>query len=471
MLPATADSEQCPSSNSSASSSSSSSTSIISVLPPELIACPSRSAPATDKLPARSKAGDCAVGIIYDESMERHVGPEHYERPQRIIQVFETLKTLGLMDRCHRLASHQVTDEELLRAHNEEHLKKVEEGFTGRVQEEGADVQLHVELPNDLYMCSESVLAARYAAGCVVKAVRSVLQGKVQSALAVVRPPGHHAECERAMGFCFFNNVAVAAREALAHEGVKKVLVLDWDVHHGNGIQDILWEDPNALYISIHRDPQNFYPYHYGFMTEVGKNGGLGFNVNIPWQRRGAGDADYAAAFETVVEPIVKAYGPDLILVAAGYDAAKGDPLGGCNLTPSGYFDMTRRLMALSPNGKVVLALEGGYNTRVTAECVGASVRALLGEHSVLESEAANEEEESVVVSAAPPSIWPSESTAQMLKAVAEIQRSFWPVLSDFETTWNAYLTKKVAAKEVGTTKKSRVEEGRLMALVAKLKL
>jgi len=130
-----------------------------------------------------------------------------------------------------------------------------------------------------------------------------------------------------------------------------------------------------------------------------------------------------------VVEPIVREYGPDLIIVAAGYDAARGDPLGGCNLTPSGYFDMTRRLMALSPNGRVVLALEGGYNTRVTAECVAASVRALLGEPTAagkadsvqLDAESANEEE-SFIVSAAPPSIWPCESTAQMLKAVAE-----WP--------------------------------------------
>ncbi|GFH16674.1 hist_deacetyl domain-containing protein, partial [Haematococcus lacustris] len=184
------------------------------------------------------------VGLLYDELMETHQGPEHVEQPLRIIRMLQTLEELGLAQRCWRLASKTASAELLRLAHSPEHIAEaVSHPFISK---------------GDMYFCSHTAAAARMAAGCCVEAVRAVLSGTVSSALAIVRPPGHHAECARAQGFCFFNNVAVAARAAqqlgrdLA-QPVRRVAVLDWDVHHGNGIQEVLWEDPSVLYISIHR--------------------------------------------------------------------------------------------------------------------------------------------------------------------------------------------------------------------------
>jgi len=402
--------------------------------------------------PTAPRPGDAHVGILYDESMERHIGPEHYERPQRIIRVFETLRDEGLLSRCYQLPARGATDAELLQVHPQEHIDKVQNLYGSRDEDKRGDA--FITAFGDLYACDATATAARFAAGCVVEAVQRVLSGAVGSALAVVRPPGHHAECARAMGFCFYNNCAVAARAALAHPGgtVRRVLVLDWDVHHGNGIQDALWGDPSVLYISIHRHPKNFYPFCAGFPEEVGEGAGKGFNVNVPWHVKGAGDADYRAAFELVVEPIVRSFCPDLTIVAAGYDAAAGDPLGGCAVSPAGYFEMTRRLAALSPGGRLVLALEGGYNNRVTADCAAACVRALLGDDAAASSAGSASEDSDAGVEdffagssggGSGGGLWPLGPTGKMLKEVAKIQAPYWPVLLEggpFDATWDAYL-------------------------------
>ncbi|KAG1655847.1 hypothetical protein FOA52_006221, partial [Chlamydomonas sp. UWO 241] len=248
------------------SGASTSSSSKLSVLSPDQIGHASRASPKSVLPPAVPRAGDTRVGLLYDESMERHVGPAHYECPQRVIQVFETLQDEGLMDRCFLLPARPATDAELLRVHPQAHIDKVTSTFDDRCEEQRDDK--FVRVFGDLYACEDTTRAALCAAGCVVEGVQQVLSGAMSSALAVVRPPGHHAECERAMGFCFFNNCAVAARAALAHPGVSKVLVLDWDVHHGNGIQDAVWTDPNILYVSIHRHPKNFYPFVAGYPEE-----------------------------------------------------------------------------------------------------------------------------------------------------------------------------------------------------------
>uniref|UniRef100_A0A914UW51 Histone deacetylase domain-containing protein n=1 Tax=Plectus sambesii TaxID=2011161 RepID=A0A914UW51_9BILA len=185
--------------------------------------------------------------------------------------------------------------------------------------------------------------------------VDAVLTGKSANAFAVVRPPGHHATVDEPYGFCLFNNVAVAAQYAIDKHKLQRVLILDWDVHHGNGIQQAFYEDPRILYVSLHRyDNGTFFPIHSDSdYHNVGKKAGVGFNVNIPWSNAQMGDREYMAAFAKIVMPIAYEFAPELVFVSAGFDAAMGDPLGRYLLTPSGYSCMTHLLSGLA-NGKVV---------------------------------------------------------------------------------------------------------------------
>ncbi|PNW76665.1 hypothetical protein CHLRE_11g467785v5 [Chlamydomonas reinhardtii] len=344
--------------------------------------------------------------------MLKHLGPSsHPECPERAVELMAALKRHGLDKRCVPLQPRQATDEELLRCHQPEHLRKV-----AAVSEElaaavaaGARRQYTDENFDSVYWSAGTATAARFAAGCVTQAVRSVVGGAVDRALAVVRPPGHHAVCERAMGFCIFNNVAVAVRDALATQGVKRVAIVDWDVHHGNGIQDILYDEPRALFISLHRYGRGFYP-GTGALRELGTGAGTGFNVNVPWTSDSKTDADYQAAFHMVVEPLLRDFAPDLVVVAAGFDASADDLIGDCDLLPEGYGWMTERLLQFG-GGKVVLALEGGYNTSMTAECASACVRSLLEGRAAV---------------APPPSAEPSAEAAEDLKKVYLFQRRFW---------------------------------------------
>jgi acetoin utilization deacetylase AcuC-like enzyme len=235
-----------------------------------------------------------------------------------------------------------------------------------------------------------STECAYLAAGSVVEITQQVLEGKLANGLAVVRPPGHHATCGCSMGFCVFNNVAVAARAAVREHwgGARRVLILDWDVHHGNGTQKMFESDSSVLYVSIHRyDEGEFFPGGTrGHFANAGLGTGRGCTVNIPWDCSSGpggspGDAEYALAFEQIVEPVSGDFRPDIILVSAGFDAAVGDPLGGCRVTPKGFYEMTRRLQALpSAKGRVIIALEGGYNLKSTARSMAACAAALLGD-------------------------------------------------------------------------------------------
>jgi histone deacetylase 4/5 len=213
---------------------------------------------------------------------------------------------------------------------------------------------------NELHTTS----AARTAAGCVTELALKVAAGEVKNGFAIVRPPGHHAETQQAMGFCFFNNIAIAAKQVMTRMDMERILVVDWDVHHGNGLQQIFYEDPHVLYISLHRhDDGNFFP-GTGDPTEVGHEDGMGFNVNIAWSgglNPPNGDAEYLSAFRSIVLPIARDFDPEMILVACGFDAAAGHPppMGGYKLSPACFGWMTRQLMTLA-RGKVVLSLEGG---------------------------------------------------------------------------------------------------------------
>ncbi|KAG2446907.1 hypothetical protein HYH02_008063 [Chlamydomonas schloesseri] len=364
---------------------------------------------------------DARVGLVFEDSMLKHAGsPTHPECPERAVELMAALARHGLGGRCVPLQPRQATDEELLRCHEPEHLKKV-----AAVSEElaaavaaGAGRSYTTENFDSVYFSVGTARAARFAAGCVTQAVRSVVSGAVDRALAVVRPPGHHAVCERAMGFCVYNNVAVAVRDALA-AGVKKVAIVDWDVHHGNGIQDLLYDEPRALFISLHRYGRGFYP-GTGGLRELGRGPGTGFNVNVPWTSDSKTDADYQAAFHMVVEPLLRDFGPELLVVAAGFDASADDLIGDCDLLPEGYAWMTERLLQFA-GGKVVLALEGGYNTSMTAECASACVRTLLDGRAA----------------AVPPlSLQPSEETAEDLRRVYMFQRRFWRLRCPAGTDW-----------------------------------
>lgn len=227
--------------------------------------------------------------------------------------------------------------------------------------------------------------AARLAAGGTLQVTEAVLEGKAQNGFCATRPPGHHAEPEHIMGFCIFNSVALAAKMAQQKYGKKRVLIFDWDVHHGNGIQSAFYDDPKVMYMSVHRggvEESYFYP-GSGTMKESGSGAGKGFNINIPIELPGSGDAVYEMAMQRLVLPIARAYKPDFVLISAGFDAAAGDPLGEMEVSPSMFGRMCRQMQDVADEfaeGQIVLSLEGGYNCEVTAECGAECVKALLRE-------------------------------------------------------------------------------------------
>jgi acetoin utilization deacetylase AcuC-like enzyme len=230
-----------------------------------------------------------------------------------------------------------------------------------------------VILDPDTFVSPRSYEVACRAAGGVLDLVDRVLAGDVDNGFAAVRPPGHHAETDRAMGFCLFNNIAVAAAYAVARHGLERVLIVDWDVHHGNGTQEIFWEDPRVLFVSLHQFP--FYP-GTGAVGEVGGGAGAGRTVNIPLPG-GCGDDEYAAAFRRVVAPVARAFAPQLVLVSAGFDAHVRDPLGGMRVSDAGFDAMASTLLTIaaeSCRGRLIAVLEGGYDLDALRSCVSAQL-------------------------------------------------------------------------------------------------
>ncbi|MDQ5857013.1 MAG: histone deacetylase, partial [Acidobacteriota bacterium] len=305
------------------------------------------------------------TGLVDDDAFLLHRAPyDHPEHPGRLSAIRGRLDKEGLTSRFRRVAAREATREELLAVHTEEHVERV--AATAGIP--------HVQLDPDTYTSSDSARAARLAAGGLVDLTREVLSGALANGLALLRPPGHHAEADRAMGFCLFNNVAVAA-EAARRSGARRVLVVDWDLHHGNGTEHSFEEDPDVLYFSTHQYP--FYP-GTGAIGDVGRGAGRGRTVNVAWPA-GMGDAEYLAAFDRVLLPIARAFDPELVLVSCGFDAAAGDLLGGMRLSADGYAAMTERVLSLA-GGRAVLALEGGYNLDAIGAAAAACTRVLLGD-------------------------------------------------------------------------------------------
>ena len=290
------------------------------------------------------------------------------ERPERLLCMYNHLKANAVLEGTVAVSGREATLEELLSVHTADYIQMV------------------LDLENDK-AAKDTPLAAKLAVGTTTDTVSAVVVGyhdtdlqreQVQNGMAIVRPPGHHAGPNTAQGWCYFNNVAIAARAAQKNHGVRRVLIIDWDVHHGNGTEEIFYKDASVLTVSLHRKVKDFYP-ESGAPDEVGEDQGLGFNCNIAWSRDGMGDAEYMMAFSRVVLPLAYEFNPDLVLVSAGFDAGVGDPLGGCCVTPAGFAQLTSMLMGLA-GSKLVLVCEGGYNLRTISRASAACLRVLRGE-------------------------------------------------------------------------------------------
>lgn len=315
----------------------------------------------------------------------------HPEDPRRIYEIYNALCDAGLIDDpgytgvvgprdlMKGIKAREITKEEVLLVHTADHWDFLE--HTAGLPDPELK-QLSRE-GDSVYFNSESFFCSQLSCGGAVETCIAVMGGDVKNAIAIVRPPGHHAEPDKAMGFCLFNNVCVAARVVQKRfpQTCKKVLILDWDVHHGNGTQTAFYDDPTVMYMSIHRYQNGkFYPDGpEGNYDHCGTGEGAGMNVNIPWQTGGMGDGDYMYAFQRVIMPIALEFNPDFVIVSAGFDAAAGDTLGGCFVTPAGFAHMTHMLMCLA-DGKVAVCLEGGYNLQSISKSALAVTRVLMGE-------------------------------------------------------------------------------------------
>lgn len=306
------------------------------------------------------------VGIVYDPIYLEHDTGEHVERAERLRAIIELLKQESLMEKLILLPPRPATVEELKLVHAPEHINQVE----SMAKLGGGWLDM------DTVMSSRSYEVALYAAGGLLTAVDEVLKREVDSAFALVRPPGHHATYWQAMGFCLFNNIAIAAKYALTRYNLNRILIADFDVHHGNGTQDAFYTSPHVLYFSTHQFP------HYpgtGNLNEIGDKEGTGNIINVPLPP-GCGDEEYAQVFMDILLPAATKFEPELILVSAGYDGHWKDTLASMQLSTTGFARLTRILKRLASElcqGKIVFTLEGGYHLQALATSVRATLEVL----------------------------------------------------------------------------------------------
>ncbi|XP_054615135.1 histone deacetylase 5 isoform X5 [Dunckerocampus dactyliophorus] len=384
------------------------------------------------------------TGLVYDSLMLKHqcvcgnahIHPEHAGRVQSI---WSRLQETGLLGRCERIRGRKASLDEIQTVHSEFHTllygtsplnrhKLDHKKLLGPISQ-----KMYAVLPcggigvdsDTVWNEMHSSAAVRMAVGSVIELAFRVAAGELKNGFAVVRPPGHHAEESNAMGFCFFNSVAITAKLLQQKLGVGKILIVDWDIHHGNGTQQAFYGDPNVLYISLHRyDDGNFFP-GSGAPEEVGSGAGVGFNVNIAWTggvEPPMGDVEYLTAFRSVVMPIAQQYSPDVIMVSAGFDAVEGhqSPLGGYNVSAKCFGQLTQLLMGLA-DGRIVMALEGGHDLTAICDASEACVSALLGDPSGSAFQ------------------WPQEKpcpkACASLERVIEIQSKHWSCLQTLSQT------------------------------------
>ncbi|MGA1869725.1 MAG: histone deacetylase [bacterium] len=316
------------------------------------------------------------VYIVKDTRYLDHlVNVPHPECPERLNAIYETLPTLEHLIPLSYLKPRAATNEEVGLIHHMPYIEDIE-----------SINRFPVYLDPDTPITQHSYLAALYATGGVLEGVDTISSGNTFPVFALVRPPGHHAERSFAKGFCLFNNVAIAARYAQQKFGITRVLICDWDVHHGNGTQHAFYDDPSVLYFSVHQYP------HYpgtGSLNEIGSGKGEGFTVNCPLPP-GQGDAEYKALFHHILMPIALEFSPELIIVSAGFDAYLHDPLAHMKLSEKGFAFMTYSLMkiaTLCSSQKIILSLEGGYHLHGIAQCVSAVIKTLSGAYNDLDEQ------------------------------------------------------------------------------------
>ncbi|KAI0205778.1 histone deacetylase [Astrocystis sublimbata] len=363
-------------------------------------------------LQSTKRRGMLPTGCCYDDRMKLHANadfgptPHHPEDPRRIEEIMKIFKKAGLVytgpdtklldilretptKYMWRIPAREATKQEICTVHTAD-LYANAEGLTRMSTKELRALSIRLDQGRDsLYVGGMTFQAALLSAGGCIETCKNVASGRVKNAFAVIRPPGHHAEYDQSMGFCIFNNVPIAAKVCQREypELCRKILILDWDVHHGNGVQNMFYEDPNVLYMSLHvYENGEFYPGQPanpmipdGSPDNVGSGPGKGKNVNIGWASQGMGDGEYLAAFQKIVMPIASEFNPDLVIISAGFDAADGDELGGCFVTPPCYAHMTHMLMSLA-GGKVAVCLEGGYNLEAISNSALAVAQTLMGE-------------------------------------------------------------------------------------------
>jgi len=307
------------------------------------------------------------TGIVRDARyLDHKPGVYHVESPLRLEVIY------GMLDEepgaYTEIPARPARDDEVGRIHTAGYINLIKET-------EGRE---SVALDADTETSAGSARAAFLAAGGFIEAAAAVTRGQVDNAFALVRPPGHHAEADGAMGFCLFNNVAIGARSLLADHGLKRLLIVDWDLHHGNGTQHGFYDTNQVLYFSTHQFP--YYP-GSGHWREIGRGPGEGYTINVPLAP-GKGDADYLHVFMTILDPVARAYRPEFVIVSAGFDIYYGDPLGGMEVTEAGFAALTAELMDIAREccgGRIALVLEGGYNGKGLKEGVRAVLHQLSG--------------------------------------------------------------------------------------------
>ena len=308
-----------------------------------------------------------AVTLYTDRRMLEHRPPApHPERPERLEAILRHLARTGYMKSCPAGTVREATDEEILRVHSPAYLRELE----SLNQRGGGAIEA------DTWMSKGSLTAARLAAGAAVEAVAQVVGGPDQRALCLIRPPGHHARPAAAMGFCLFGNAAVAAKEAVARHQINRVLIVDFDVHHGNGTQEVFYDSSQVAFLSIHRHP--FYP-GTGREDEIGTGPGLGLTANIPLPH-GTPPAEYHAAFRSRLETLADKFRPELVIISAGFDAHAEDPVGDLGLDTDDFAILTREIVDVAnthAEGRILSVLEGGYNAPILAGCATVHLHAL----------------------------------------------------------------------------------------------
>lgn len=387
------------------------------------------------------------TALIYDEEMTKYkllwVDPAcKIEVPERLTVSHEALVRTGLADRCVSIPVREATDGEILLVHSEEYLEAVKKTPYMSLE----DLMTFTQQYGDVYFHPNIYHCAKLAIGATLQLVDSVMTGRVRNGMALVRPPGHHSQKSSANGFCIFNNVAIGARYAMQKYGAERVLIVDWDVHHGQGVQYCFEDDPSVLYFSWHRfEHQKFWPnLRESDYDSVGKDKGAGFNINVPWNKVGMENSDYLSVFFHVLLPVAYEFSPDLVLVCAGFDSAIGDPEGKMCATPDIFAHLTHLLMNLA-QGKLCAVLEGGYNLTSLAQSVCETVQTLLGDPAPLPAELGG----------------PCVSALESIHCVRSAHKQYWSCLKHAADVPTSDLSTKLvkAAEEKNGTEHQTAEE------------